>query len=69
MCVDVLSPLEGKYPRWPLEATLAEVECIRSSVYSTLLSEDLDLQLVQSQGEHYVVIATTQVVADSQSSC
>ena len=56
--VDVLAPAEGQHHGWSLEATLANVECVQSDVYGALLSEDLDLQLVQPRGEHYVVVAT-----------
>lgn len=56
--VDVLAPAEGQHHAWSLEATFANVECVRSDVYGALLSEDLDLQLVKPRGEHYVVIAT-----------
>lgn len=56
--VDVLAPGEGEHPGWTLEATLSDVDSVRSNVYGALLSEDLDLQLVQPRGEHYVVIAT-----------
>lgn len=56
--VGVLESSEGEYPGWTLEATLSDVDSVRSNVHGALLSEDLDLQLVQPRGEYYVVIAT-----------
>lgn len=56
--VDVMAPTDGEFHGWTLEATLSEVECVRRHVYEVLAEEDLDLQLVQPRGEHYVVIAT-----------
>ena len=56
--VDVHEPGMGEYYGWSLEATLSNVESVRSDVLMALVEEDLQLQLAQPRGEHYVVVAT-----------
>jgi hypothetical protein len=56
--VDVLEPAKGQHHQWSLEATLANTDHVRTNVMMALIEEDLDLQLAQPRGEHYVVIAT-----------